>query len=136
MAGDMLVELEAFGLIALTDRFNEQAPRLHHPQRSQPVEHGEGLLADDLLQRVALSFDAFRHCRGLVVRQDLAQHPCVVEPAIVEMAQRGDVSHLAALGIKAVVPLQLALKLEGQQIPGVADEALEPVAGRLIERHR
>ena len=134
-AGQTGIELEALGLVAVADRLDQQTPRLGHAQRSQAVEDGEGLLADDAVQHLRLRAPPPAGLGREVVSKDLPQDLGGLQSGVVQVGELGDVRHLAGLGVHPVVPLELTSELLGQQVAGLVDETLESIAGALVERH-
>ena len=72
---------------------------------------------------------------GLVVGQRVAQDARRFQTLVVQVAQADQRRYGAAGGVETVVCLELACELLFQQAPRVVDEALQAVAGGLVESH-
>ncbi len=130
--GKALVKLEALGLIALGDGFEEESPGLGHAEGAEAVENGEGLLADETVEGglgVALG-----HV-GQHVLQDFPEEAGGLPAPGVQGGELVEIGDGARLGVQAVFMLELAREIGAQEVPGGVDKLLEAVACGVIEGH-
>jgi hypothetical protein len=136
VARHLAVELKALGLVAPGHRLQQQAPGLHHAQGRQSVQYREGLLPHHPSEYPATGLGPVpEHLGGLVVVRRLAQHPGRLQPPVVQVAEPVQARRLPRIRVEPVVLLELAGELLRKQLAGIAHEALQAVAGLLVEGH-
>ncbi|MGE0682725.1 MAG: hypothetical protein AB7P69_17710 [Candidatus Binatia bacterium] len=118
--GHLFEDLEAFGLVPLTDRLHDEITLLRQANGGQTVQHGEGLLT-----RKAV-YSSFRAVLVIRMRSDeildaLAQQCGGAQSGVIQIAQLIERGNRALLR-DAIDALELLPELVGNEVASLTDE--------------